>query len=51
VSNYKNTVAFSNRFLGMKSSHPDFKEEVKYLTVKHQITEDQIEFLVNYQGN
>jgi len=36
--------------LGLKYSDPNFEEEAKYLTVKHQGNQDQIEFLVSYQG-
>jgi len=40
VSNFKNTVSFFNRFLGLKCSDESFLEEAKYLTVKHQSNND-----------
>jgi molecular chaperone DnaK (HSP70) len=50
VSNFKNTVRFFSRFLGMSPSNPQFEEEAKYLSVKTTTENDEIGFQVNYLG-
>lgn len=50
VSNFKNTVRFFNRFLGMTPQNPQFQEEAKYLSVKTNTENDEIGFQVNYLG-
>jgi len=50
-SNFKNTVTFANRFLGIRADSPFFQEEKKWLYAPTTITQDnRLLFDVTYRG-
>jgi molecular chaperone DnaK (HSP70) len=44
VSNFKNTVNFFNRFLGLSTNSPTFQDEAHFVTVPFVPNQEKIEF-------
>jgi heat shock 70kDa protein 4 len=51
-SNFKNTVAYFTRFLGLQGRPPFYRDEAKWLSVSHeQNASGKTAFNVQYYGN
>jgi molecular chaperone DnaK (HSP70) len=49
-SNFKDTVTFPSRFLGLSPEYPLLRAEKKFCTAKFVQKDDKIAFEVKYQG-
>ena len=49
-SNFKDTISYPNRFLGLKPDYPMLRTEKKFCPAKCVNKEDRIAFEIKYQG-
>lgn len=50
-TNFRDTVTYPNRLLGLDNNHPRLKDELKFIPAKHAKGENgRFHFTVNYQG-
>lgn len=50
-TNFRDTVTYPNRLLGLDNNHPRLKDELKFIPARNAKSENgRFHFLVNYQG-
>ena len=49
-ANYKNTIIYPNRWLGIQKNYPFYEQEVKYANIPPKTNNNLLCFNINYKG-